>query len=298
MDDAEVEALAAEIPAGALVFIDTQAQATAGLQENTSELGVAISNAQRLSILAACSVVLVHHKGKNPSAGGRGWSGQQAAWDFEIELTGKGKEVRQWKVTKCKDGPEGEAHGYSLPIVQLVDADGHPIADDDGDPVTSCVASHEELPAGKEKVSDAVAFALKTLAEAIILETSPDVSENDLPSLPSLGVSGKTETVHVKKWQKIFYDQHEGDTANAKRQAFWKARKALREAGFAEVHGYEWCLTEQGVSNVSETSPRRLETLVNHNVSTVSPPILIGGDRDGDGDGNKDGKSETGEGDD
>ncbi|MBQ9453859.1 MAG: AAA family ATPase, partial [Desulfovibrio sp.] len=126
-DEAEIKLLAETVPHGALVFIDTQAQATVGLQENTSDLGVAIHNAQKLATLAQCSVVLIHHKGKNLTAGGRGWSGQVAAWDFEIELTGKGRSVREWKVTKSKDGPEGETHGYSLSLIHIEDDEHKPM---------------------------------------------------------------------------------------------------------------------------------------------------------------------------
>lgn len=212
MEESEVISLAKSIPEGTLLFIDTQAQATAGVEENTSGLGVAISNAQLLSRVAKCTVILIHHAGKDIKKGGRGWSGQKAAWDFEISVNKVEKGRYSWKVEKCKDGPDGEENDYRLEVLNLTNMDGSNETDDDGDPVTSCVAVRIEGQRSKKqrgKLTSGQRYGLDTLKEA--LEKSEDKS------------------VHLDVWREIFYAGHTADTQSGKRGAFNRARQQLVE---------------------------------------------------------------------
>jgi hypothetical protein len=63
-----------------------------------------IANVQQ-HLLTACSVVLTHHFGKDPSRGGRGWSGLRAALDFELEIDQDG-DLRTMRLTKSRDGSD------------------------------------------------------------------------------------------------------------------------------------------------------------------------------------------------
>lgn len=128
----DVSDLAAVVPAGAVVFIDTLNRAAPLSDENSSrDMGEILEAAKRLQTLTGGLVVLVHHTGKNTAAGLRGHSSLFAAMDAAVEVSRDG-ERREWKCAKSKDGADGDGHPFKLQIETLG-------VDDYGDPVTSCV---------------------------------------------------------------------------------------------------------------------------------------------------------------
>jgi hypothetical protein len=123
-----------------LVIIDTFAQVTSGANENAGEdMGQALKNCRGINTATGAPVMLVHHSGKDQSRGARGWSGLKGAMDAQLEVlrlpTG-----RMLKVTKQKDGEDGQVWGFELDVVPVG-------VDDDGDVVTSCVIRETEAPA-------------------------------------------------------------------------------------------------------------------------------------------------------
>ena len=128
----DVRDLAAVVPAGAVVFLDTLNRAAPTVDENSSkDMGEILEAAKRLQTLTAGLVVLIHHTGKDASKGLRGHSSLIAALDAAIEVSRDG-ERRDWTVTKAKDGQDGDAHPFKLQVETLA-------IDEHGDPVTSCV---------------------------------------------------------------------------------------------------------------------------------------------------------------
>ena len=124
--------LAAVVPAGAVVVLDTLNRAAPTADENSSrDMGEILEAAKTLQ--AACNglVLLVHHTGKNPGAGLRGHSSLFAAMDAAIEVSRDG-DRREWKVAKSKDGQDGEAHPFKLAVEVLG-------IEPMGDEITSCV---------------------------------------------------------------------------------------------------------------------------------------------------------------
>lgn len=127
----DVSDLAAVVPAGAVVFIDTLNRAAPTADENSSkDMGEILEAAKVLQAKTGGLVALVHHTGKNAAAGLRGHSSLFAAMDAAVEVSRDG-DRREWKVSKSKDGIDGEAHPFKLHIEPLG-------MDDYGDPVTSC----------------------------------------------------------------------------------------------------------------------------------------------------------------
>ena len=115
-----------------VVILDTWAQVTAGGNENSGEdMGKALANCKGISRATGAMVLLVHHAGKNLKKGARGWSGLRGAADCEIEITRSG-DFRMAKVTKLKDGIDGQEFAFSLEDVIIE-------YDEDGDEVTSCI---------------------------------------------------------------------------------------------------------------------------------------------------------------
>lgn len=121
------------------LFVDTLAQSIAGGDENSSEtMGKVIANARRIHEATGVVVILVHHSGKDASKGARGHSSLRGADDFEIEVTRNGEE-REMRISKQKDGRDGDKFGFKLVTVSTG------IVDEDGDQETSCVVEPAEL---------------------------------------------------------------------------------------------------------------------------------------------------------
>ena len=131
-DPRDVNDLAAVVPAGAVVFLDTLNRAAPTADENSSkDMGEILEAAKRLQSLTGGLVVLVHHTGKDTTKGLRGHSSLFAAMDAAVEVSRDG-DRREWKVAKAKDGEDGAARPFTLQVETLgIDAYD--------DPVTSCV---------------------------------------------------------------------------------------------------------------------------------------------------------------
>ena len=128
----DVVDLAAVVPAGAVVVLDTLNRAAPTADENSSrDMGEILEAAKRLQAFTGGLVMLVHHTGKDSSRGLRGHSSLFAAMDAAIEVSRDG-DRREWKVAKSKDGMDGEAHPFKLSVEVLG-------TEETGDEITSCV---------------------------------------------------------------------------------------------------------------------------------------------------------------
>ena len=132
-------AILAAVGAGAVVFVDTLNRAAPTADENSSrDMGEILEGAKQLQALTGGLVVLIHHTGKDATRGLRGHSSLFAAMDAAVEVSRDG-DRREWRVSKAKDGQDGEAFPFRLEVVQLP-------PDEDGEPVTSCVVRRDESP--------------------------------------------------------------------------------------------------------------------------------------------------------
>ncbi len=149
-DMRDVHDLAAVVPQGAAVFLDTLNRAAPTSDENSSkDMGEILEAAKRLQALVGGLVVLVHHTGKDATRGLRGHSSLFAAMDAAVEVSREG-ERREWRVAKSKDGADGEVKAFRLQVEMLG-------TDDHGEAITSCVVVRDmvseevtraKLPAG------------------------------------------------------------------------------------------------------------------------------------------------------
>jgi putative DNA primase/helicase len=135
-DTADIKDLASQIPSGAVLILDTLNRAAPMSDENSSrDMGEILEGAKKLQELINGLVLLIHHTGKNVSAGLRGHSSLFAALDGAIEVKRNGKK-RLWQIAKSKDGTDGAEFPFQLDIVELD-------IDEIGEAVTSCVVSSE-----------------------------------------------------------------------------------------------------------------------------------------------------------
>jgi putative DNA primase/helicase len=128
----DVQDLAAVVPAGAVVIIDTLNRAAPESDENSSrDMGLILEATKRLQAMTGGLMVLVHHTGKDESKGLRGHSSLFAALDAVVTVSRDG-DRREWRMGKSKDGADGEAHTFKLQVEPLG-------FDEHGDSLTSCV---------------------------------------------------------------------------------------------------------------------------------------------------------------
>ncbi len=214
-----VEALAAAIcsagGAGGLVVVDTLAQASPGLDENSGkDMSEIISAAGRLQHLVGGLVLLVAHSGKDESRGLRGHSSLFAAADAVIEVNRKNGQ-RSWRVAKAKDDVDGSTFGFELATIELG-------VDEDLEKVTSCVIVPTGKPLQRRKtLTQGQQLAISTLQQAIDAQ----------PRANSTGMPG----AHLDDWRRAYYRQSAADKGDAKRRAFNRARSNLVEAGLVQV---------------------------------------------------------------
>lgn len=211
----DVESLAADIPEGAVIFIDTLNAASPGLDENSSrDMGLILEAAKKLQQITKGLVVIVHHSGKDASKGLRGHSSLYAAMDAVIEV-GRNGDSRYWRLAKSKEGRDGIRRGFRLKSVGL----GY---DEDGEPITSCVVEEDNTALQEEAkpLTPALRYALETLGA--VLDRY------------------KRYTVTLEQWREEFYARHTADNLNAKKVAFRRARMELQNIGKLSVINDEY----------------------------------------------------------
>ncbi len=160
-DSLDVATLAATINdnGGAdVLFVDTLAQASPGLDENSSrDMSTVLANLKYLQQEIGGLVIAVHHTGKEQTRGMRGHSSLFAALDAAIEVT-RTDSRREWTVAKAKDEDDGKAHGFYLERVVL--------GEQAGEEISSCVVRLNDAPveqAPKQPKGDNQRIILKAL---------------------------------------------------------------------------------------------------------------------------------------
>ena len=118
-----------------LIVIDTLAAVFGGGNENSfDDMGVLIKHLNDLAYRTKATILIVHHSGKDQTAGLRGHTSLNATLDTVLEVktvTVGGKERRELIAKKQRDNDKGCNVEFNLKVIKLGD-------DVDGDPVTSC----------------------------------------------------------------------------------------------------------------------------------------------------------------
>jgi hypothetical protein len=180
-----------------LIAFDTLNLALSGGNENSSEdMGAAVGAIKRLRDAHHCSVVVVHHLGKDETKGARGHTSLLGALDTEITIVGdRAAPTRTIELTKCRDGDGIGGFGwFRLAVVGLG-------FDEDGDEMTSCVVEptvEEEAAAGRMKeAEERVRKALEPfpdgLSKSALHEAVGGRKERFLDDLEALREAGRVE---------------------------------------------------------------------------------------------------------
>jgi AAA domain len=231
-DLSSVHELAALIPQGTVVFIDTLNRAAPTADENSSkDMGAILEAAKLLESLILGLVVLVHHTGKDSAKGLRGHSSFFARCDAVIEVS-RGEDYREWKVSKSKDGADGVSNSFDLEVIELG-------VDEFGDAITSCVTVQNDSPEPRDKpLTERQSDGLTTFQSAAEL-------------VGVLTSAGEFDGLHVEKWRDAFYSQCIAVSTNAKRVAFQRARDDLVKLGRLTVNNdiYRLAGAPSGIQN-------------------------------------------------
>ena len=157
------------------IIQDTLFRALAGGDENAPEdMGALIDNASRIGTALDCLFILVHHTGKDQTRGARGHSSLVAAADVELSLIRNRDAagvVGTMKLTKLKEGEDGDAWGYQLKTVALG-------VDSDLETVSSAVV--EPIPVTAVQAATGVSQKPLGAFQAAVIEAVSDLSSAGL----------------------------------------------------------------------------------------------------------------------
>jgi hypothetical protein len=206
----------------ALVVVDTLARAMIGNENSPEDLGAFVTACTRIREAAETSVLIVHHCGKDQARGARGHSCLRAATDVELEIT-----EGRIKVSKNRDGQEGQIYGFALTEVELgVNAKGRM--------VTTCVAEESDPPVGEGKkrpLGPNEQLVLDALVKAIADEPDP----------PPATAPSHARGCSVTRWQNTALLLLPQPEEFRKREAFNRALPSLvAKSRVHHVAGFAW----------------------------------------------------------
>lgn len=222
-DADEVIRIAKEIEASVngkvvMVVTDTVNRAMNGGDENSpADMGGFISSMERIQTIVGCTVLGVHHCGKDTTKGARGHSSLKAAVDTEITIT-----QGLIKATKQRDLPLGEPIGFRLEPLEVGRTE-------DGEAITSCLVK----PAS-------VDFAI----------SKPRLNERSLQALEVLRAISKElgPPAVLDVWKRRFWNLHcAGLSPSARANAFRRAAEELQLSNLVQILDGIVHFTSQGV---------------------------------------------------
>jgi hypothetical protein len=186
-----------------LVVVDTMARCTVGADEQSArEMGLVIEACARIKDALRCTVLLIHHSGKDMSKGQRGSSALKGNVDMEAMVTREtGSRDVSLTIRKMKDGPDGHTLRFTTWLQHVKDVD-------DGDPLSSLVirdadgtahgvATTSQVRATRRDIADAITpgtvYSLRALAVAMGKKPGGSFSNSVRAALPD----DEADAVHV-----------------------------------------------------------------------------------------------------
>jgi AAA domain len=229
---ASLQEASREMGGVALVVLDTLNAAMPGGDENSSEdMGRMILACRQIMAALDCTVLIVHHCGKDEK-GARGHSSLRAAVDTEIVVREQDG-LRVLTVEKQRDGETGAEFAFRLVPVDL-GASSDPEADPEERYVSCVVEPLDGVPAGKGKP------AKRDVALDALHETISTYGER-LPQSSTIppGVRGVRLDQWAARWRLRTGDDYESQRIGD--AAFRTQRAALLKAGAIMISDpYVW----------------------------------------------------------
>ena len=202
-----------------LVVLDTLSRTMPGGNENGPEdMGAYIANCDKIREQTGAHVLIVHHKPKGNSNTPRGHSSLFGAVDTLIKVEKK-EDGNLATVEASKDDEDGWKLGFSLEVIKVGD-------DEDGEEITSCaVIVNDDVSVKNEKRLTGDLRTAKDALDEVIISVGNTV--HNRPLIPD-----NTRCASFEAWRQEFYSRaSEKPNQEAKRQAFARASKSLRDKG-------------------------------------------------------------------
>ena len=203
-----------------LIIIDTLARSFGGGNENASQdMGEFIQACDDIMHEFEATVLIVHHTGKDSSAGARGHSSLFGALDTCMTL----KKISQHDIVlhceKQKDAPEFDDMQFCFVT----------LSGDDDTPVLQRVETSNRPKKLKLGINEQL--AIDTYMEAT--EGRPIQCR-----------------LHLDEWRPYFEKRHTGDTPKQKNDAFSRARRTLVSRGLMHANNDFYILSDKATSGV------------------------------------------------
>lgn len=194
----------------ALVVVDTLSQTFNGEENSAQEVAVYLREiGLQFRTCWLCAVLVVHHTGHIATERPRGSSALRANVDFMYGVFRDETEMLATvECVKQKDGEMPDAFTFSMKVCELA-------KDEDGDPITSLVAS---AIGGQQQVLGFMAH-----------EASRGRGGRN-----HLFLELASNGIDEKKLRTLFYESIDGDS-ESKRMSYWRARKWAVKSGLVEI---------------------------------------------------------------
>lgn len=217
-----IDAVATKYGPPALIMVDTLHRNMTGDENAAKDMSAYFSHTDALRIEYGAAVLTVHHSGHGDQKRARGSSAIKGAVDTELLVEVSGA-LRTLKGTKQKDGALPTAAAFSLEVITL------PWSDTDGWPETSVVLTPTDTPPPRQRnMPPAISAAVDSFLAAAL--------EHGRES------EGRT-LLALEDWRTHFYATHPGDTTEAKKKAFQRARTDMTKAAALAVLNDDYWLT-------------------------------------------------------
>jgi hypothetical protein len=221
----------------ALVVLDTLARAMPGVDENSAEeVGAVVAACDELKFALGCTVMPIHHAGKDLERGLRGSSAIHGALDASLQITGAGDRVTV-KNDNQKDAEPAQPFMLEMRKVEL--GLGH-------SSIVPFLAEGEEpetKPRGRPSRATGDALIARQALEAALAAGEPPPAHLNLPASLLVIHEGAWQRETVSRLPKVMglTGRAEAQEKERQRKQAARARIAACKAGVAIVmEGYAW----------------------------------------------------------
>jgi RecA-family ATPase len=234
-----------------LIIFDTLARCLDGDENQAKDIGAFIQSVDSIRTTYNCTILIVHHSGKDEKKGARGSTSIKGALDTEILLSKTGEKSFELSVSKQKDHEPPKAKGFRFESVATN------WLDDDMNVIYSAVLVSYET----EHEKKARKLNANTQKMLNVLRTITDGGESCPQSVLDLFTDSPEQApekvVTVDNWQKSAYevmtviskangitDEKEQEKAKRDelRKAFSRGLNDLEKSGYIGLFGdFVWC---------------------------------------------------------
>jgi len=215
-----------------MIVIDTLARSFGGGNENNSDdMGVYIQSLGKIQNRYKCSLMLLHHAGKDTSKGLRGHSSLLAAVDTQMEILRFTDSMKgQIFLSKQKDGEQGERYGFEA---ITVDIDRSDLGLENG---SSLVIEASDVGDTKDKTEENKPQKGKPIgAKQKIAEKSLNVAIKTFGSIMDTP-EGRKNTITLDQWKAEFTAMIGSDVSAKDLATYWlRAKDHVIKSGFGTI---------------------------------------------------------------